>query len=426
MESKESNDDNSIARTLTDDANPPTVAASGTSASNDENTSHFNTARTSNNDDDDDVSSSSSEEDELSERDYKSNDIPESIDLHDDDDDELTAATGTVATTSLSTITPLPAKPNPKKLKEYSAPSCLEKTKHTKCGKAYDKQKARADYAQGELSKHEKVAKSLHSTATALSKNLTASQKKVTMLAKQNIAQKQAKNTVDNQLSNAKVALKIVQHLKTANSNHKTALGNEKRMNTAEKANLDQQLSAEKTKTKEKTVEIKKLEKEVKELKAKADASEKKSSKVQGDFNALTLKHAELVGNGGGSKKRPADQTLEEKKDLMNHQSEVRLQEKVFGAQITQMSQQRKESQQSSAKTKRFNNVVNMLKGNGGVGGGMASLGGLGNMGQTLGGMITAGGGNFGGGSNFEGGNLGLQVSSVSNKIIPSTTNNNK
>ena len=299
--------------------------------------------------------------------------------------------------------------------------------KHTKCGEAYDKQKSRADYAQGELRKHAKVAKSLHSTATALSTNLTASQKKVATLAKQNIAQKQAKNTVDNQLSNAKVALKNVQQqLKTANSNHKTELANEKRMCTAEKANLDQQLSAEKTKTKEKTVEIKKLEKEVKELKAKADASEKKSSKVQGDFNALTLKHAELVGNGGGSKKRPADQTLEEKKDLMNHQSEVRLQEKVFGAQITQMSQQRKESQQSSAKTKRFNNVVNMLKGNGGVGGGMASLGGLGNMGQTLGGMITAGGGNFGGGSNFEGGNLGLQVSSVSNKIIPSTTNNNK
>lgn len=55
---------------------------------------------------------SSSEEDELSERDYKSNDIPESIDLHGDDDDELTAAPGTVATTSLITIAPLPAKPN--------------------------------------------------------------------------------------------------------------------------------------------------------------------------------------------------------------------------------------------------------------------------------------------------------------------------
>lgn len=59
MESEESksNDDNSIARTLTDNANPSTVAASGTSASNDKNTSHFNTVRTGDNDDDDDVSS---------------------------------------------------------------------------------------------------------------------------------------------------------------------------------------------------------------------------------------------------------------------------------------------------------------------------------------------------------------------------------
>ena len=55
MESEQSNDDNSIAHTLTDNANPPTVAASGTSASNDENTSHFNTARTSAKNDDDDT-----------------------------------------------------------------------------------------------------------------------------------------------------------------------------------------------------------------------------------------------------------------------------------------------------------------------------------------------------------------------------------
>lgn len=255
-------------------------------------------------------------------------------------------------------------------------------TGHTKCVQAYTNQKERADNAIGQLEIWMQFAQALHSSASALSKQFTASQKKVESLTKQTTKLQLAKDNALSELKSTKSALKSAQDkVKEASTNSKAAIANEKRMHAAEMKTVELELTAEKSKTKEKIEEIKKIEKVAKEYKTKMETLEKDMKKLQDKHNKLTLDHAKVIvsGGGGGGKKRAAEPTLDEKKELAEHQSEIRLKEQLMKNQMSQWNQQQKENQQSVAKSKRFESMAQMFGGGG--------FGGMGNMNQALGRM---------------------------------------
>ena len=233
----------------------------------------------------------------------------------------------------------IPPKPNQQKLRGKKPPACLGKQTHSKCTKAFNEERGRADYAIDQLQKYMAVVAQLQSqlksTATTSDQELKQLRKKLETSLKEIAKLKgelvQSKSKLKDEKNETK-GLKATVKSKDKELREKLAAQKEmaKQMEQAYKSRLAQ----EKEKLKEKEARLKREETDAKNATKKCDDLAKKMSALQEERNKLVLQLADMksTGGGGGTKKRSADNDLETRKAMMEHASEVRLKEMMHKA----------------------------------------------------------------------------------------------
>ena len=297
-----------------------------------------------------------------------------------------------------------PAEPDKKKMKALKPPPFATKG-HTKCKEAFIKERERADYSVAKTKELHEVCNWYHAQLIETGKETQA------FMANQNkLLASALKEVSEQKLVNAKVSAEkavISNQVKELQDEKNKILNTKKDVFLHEKKDLEARmkncedelnyrLREESAKVKEKKDDLKDKQKDNAELKKQITELEKKLDLEQKETKTLTLELAKVSsGEDNNSVKRKADDDLQKKKDLIDYQSNARIQEQISRANISTIAQIEKDNSTGANRRDRITGLAQTVQkiNSGNLGSSTATMNG--HMGSLLGVNSIASGGGY-------------------------------